>query len=64
MKERSFIPNACEELREILESYLAKAEKRVEILELNDRENLMEQKRFIEDQMAGSGEISQLFSES
>lgn len=64
LKERSFIPNACEELREILESYLAKAEKRVEILELNDRENLMEQKRFIEDQMGRiRGDIAAFFGE-
>lgn len=50
-KAKSFIPTAREELRACLEEFKAKASKRLSVLEQNDREALLEQKKFIESQM-------------
>ena len=50
-KAKSFIPNALEELRNLLLGYLNKTNKRVQVLEKNDREKLTEQRKIIENQM-------------
>lgn len=50
-KAKSFIPTAMAELRACLEEFKAKASKRLSVLEQNDREALLEQKKFIESQM-------------
>ncbi len=51
-KAKSFIPNALEELRNLLLGYLDKTNKRIQVLENNDREQLIEQKKIIENQMS------------
>lgn len=51
-KAKSFIPNALEELRNLLLGYLDKTNKRIQVLENNDREQLIEQKEIIENQMS------------
>lgn len=64
MKAKSFVPNAIEELRDLLYSYLDKAEKRIEVLETNDREQLLEQKKVIETQMESiKADIAVVFGE-
>lgn len=63
-KAKSFVPNAKEELRGLLTTYKEKAEKRVQVLEKNDREQLLEQKRFAEKQMGGiKADIATVFGE-
>lgn len=52
-RERSFIPNATEELKDLLRAYTEKSSKRIQILESNDREQLLEQRKLIESQMGG-----------
>lgn len=51
-KAKSFIPNALEELRNLLLGYMDKTNKRIQVLENNDREQLIEQKKIIENQMS------------
>lgn len=63
-KSKSFIPNAMEELRGILQTYKEKAEKRVQVLEKSDREQLLEQRKLIETQMGGiKADIAAVFGE-
>lgn len=63
-KSKSFIPNAKAELNNILESYREKAEKRLSVLEKNDREQLVEQKNLIEEQIKGiKADIAAVFGE-
>ncbi len=63
-KARSFIPNAVEELRGILQTYKDKAEKRVQVLEKSDREQLLEQRNEIEKQMGSiRADIAAVFGE-
>ena len=64
LKAKSFIPNAREELKEILGSYLDKAQKRAQLLETNDKEELLAQKKQIENQMGNiRADIASLFGE-
>lgn len=63
-KARSFIPNALEELKNLLATYHEKTLKRMQVLESNDREQLIEQKKAIEDQMKSiKADIVSLFGE-
>lgn len=50
-KAKSFIPTALAELCACLKEFKAKASKRVSVLEQNDREALLEQKKFMEGQI-------------
>ena len=50
-KSKSFVPNAMQELKILLTAYIDKSAKRVQVLENNDREKLLEQKKIIEEQM-------------
>lgn len=63
-KAKSFIPNATEELKNLLSSYLEKTKKRIQVLESNDREQLLEQKKIIETQMGSiKADIASVFGE-
>lgn len=63
-KAKSFIPNAIEELKNLLSSYLGKTKKRIQVLESNDREQLLEQKKIIETQMGSiKADIASVFGE-
>ena len=63
-KAKSFIPNAREELKGILESYLDKAQKRAHLLETNDKDELLAQKKLIENQMGNiQADVAALFGE-
>ncbi len=63
-KAKSFIPNAREELRDLLRSCLEKTEKRLRVLEESDREQLQGQKKYIEGQMGSiRADIAVLFGE-
>jgi hypothetical protein len=63
-KAKSFVPNAVEELKGLLLTYKEKAEKRIQVLEENDKEQLLEQKRFMETQIGGiKSEIATIFGE-
>ena len=63
-KAKSFIPNATEELKNLLSSYLEKTKKRIQVLECNDREQLLEQKKIIETQMGSiKADIASVFGE-
>ncbi len=63
-KAKSFIPNAQEELKGLLQSYLDRASKRIQVLEGNDREQLLEQKKLIETQMGAiKADIAAVFGE-
>ncbi len=63
-KARSFIPNAVEELKGLLQTYKDKSENRIEILEKNDREQLLAQRKIIETQMGSiKTEIADVFGE-
>lgn len=63
-KAKSFIPNAIEELKNLLSSYLEKTKKRIQVLECNDREQLLEQKKIIETQMGSiKADIASVFGE-
>lgn len=63
-KVKSFIPNAVEELKNLLSSYLEKTSKRVQVLESNDREKLLEQKKYMETQMGSiKADIVAVFGE-
>ncbi len=50
-KSKSFIPTAKAELCASLQEFKEKASKRVAVLEQNDRETLLEQKKFVEGQI-------------
>lgn len=63
-KAKSFIPNALEELRNLLAGYLDKTNKRIQVLESNDRQQLIEQKKIIENQMGSiKADIAAVFGE-
>ncbi len=63
-KARSFIPNATEEAGNLLISFQEKAQKRMQALEKNDREQLLEQKKYMEEQMGNiRADISNVFGE-
>ena len=63
-KAKSFIPTAQEELRVCLEEFKEKASKRIWVLERNDREQLLEQKNFIESQINNiKADIATVFGE-
>lgn len=63
-KAKSFIPNAKEELKGLLLSYKERSENLILVLEENDREQLLEQKKFIESQMIGiRSDITSVFGE-
>lgn len=63
-KAKSFIPNAAEELKNLLSNYLEKTNKRIQVLESNDREQLIEQKKFVETQMSSiKADIASVFGE-
>lgn len=63
-KSKSFVPNAMQELKSLLTAYIDKSAKRVQVLENNDREKLLEQKRIIEEQMKSiRGDISTVLGE-
>lgn len=63
-KAKSFIPNALEELRNLLVGYLDKTNKRIQVLESNDRQQLIEQKKIIENQMGSiKADIAAVFGE-
>lgn len=63
-KAKSFIPNAKEELKNLLLAYKEKAEKRIQMLKYNDMELLLEQKKLIEAKMAGiKADIAAVFGE-
>lgn len=64
MKARNFIPNAQEELKNVLLSYLDKTNKRVQVLERNDREQLLEQKKLVESQIGNiRADVAAVFGE-
>ena len=63
-KAKSFIPNALEELKNLLSGYLEKTNKRIQVLENNDREQLLEQKKIIEVQMSSiKADIASVFGD-
>lgn len=63
-KAKSFIPTVQTELITLLSGFKSKAEKRFIILKQNDKENLLEQKNFIEGQMGNiKADISTIFGE-
>ncbi len=63
-KAKSFIPTAQAELTDLLSGFKNKAEKRLIILEQNDKEHLLEQKNFIEGQIGKiKADITALFGE-
>lgn len=50
-KAKSFVPNAKEELKNLLSGFFEKTNKRIQVLEGNDKEQLLEQKNMIEKQI-------------
>lgn len=63
-KAKSFIPTAMAELLACLEDFKAKASKRLSVLEQNDKEALLEQKKFIEGQINNiRADITAVFGE-
>lgn len=63
-KSRGFIPTSKEELKGLLLTFKEKAEKRYQVLEGNDRDELLEQKKFMEAQIGGiKGDIATVFGE-
>lgn len=63
-KARSFVPTAQAELVALLEGSKEKAEKRLAVLEQNDKEQLLEQKKFIEGQIGSiKADIATVFGE-
>ncbi|MGN0421677.1 MAG: dynamin family protein [Lachnospiraceae bacterium] len=63
-KAKSFIPTAQAELSASLEEFKLKAAKRLSVLEQNDKEQLLEQKRFIEGQINSiRADIATVFGE-
>lgn len=63
-KSKSFIPDAKEELKGLLLSYKEKTEKRIQVLSGNDREQLLEQKKIIENQIGSiKADIASVFGD-
>ena len=63
-KAKSFVPNAKEELKNLLSGFLEKTNKRIQVLEGNDKEQLLEQKNMIEKQMGAiRADIAVVFGE-
>jgi len=63
-KAKCFIPNAQEEARGLLQSFLTKTTKRIQLLENNDQEQLNEQKSFVEKQSGNiKADIASVFGE-
>lgn len=63
-KAKSFIPTAQAELRAVLEGFKEKATKRLAVLEKTDREQLLEQKNFMESQIGNiRADITTVFGE-
>lgn len=63
-KAKSFVPNAVEEARGLLDGYRKKAEQRIQMLEQNDREQILEQKKAMETQMGNiKKDIADVFGE-
>lgn len=63
-KSRTFIPNAIAELNTLLSAYKEKTEKRIKALEENDKEQLDEQKKIIENQMSSiKADVTTVFGE-
>lgn len=63
-KSKSFIPNATEELKQLLTNFREKAKKRLSILSSNDREALLAQKRSMEIQIGNiKADIASVFGE-
>mgnify|MGYP000870288661 CR=1 FL=1 len=64
LKAKSFVPNAIEELKNLLLTYLNKTNKRIQVLAGNDRNQLLEQKKIIEGQMGNiKADIASVFGE-
>lgn len=63
-KAKGFIPTAKEELKTMLLAYKEKTNKRIKVLESNDREQLLEQKKSIEGQIGKiKADITAVFGE-
>ena len=63
-KAKSFVPNATEELKNLLIGYLDKTNKRIQILEGNDREQLQKQKKIVENQITAiKADIAAVFGD-
>ena len=63
-KSKSFVPIAKEEIKGLLLDYKEKAEKRMQVLEGNDREELIEKKKYMEAQMGSiKADIAQVFGD-
>ena len=63
-KAKGFIPDAVEELRNLLLSYQDKTNQRIKLLEGNEKEQLLEQKKLIESQMNNiKADIAAVFGE-
>lgn len=63
-RAKGFIPDAEEKLRTLLLGYKEKAQKRLDVLSGNDRENLIEQRNVIEGQINNvKADITVVFSE-
>lgn len=63
-KAKTFIPNAIEELYSLLLNYKEKTEKRIKTLKENDKEQLDEQKKIIENQMSSiKADVTAVFGE-
>lgn len=63
-KAKSFIPTAQAELRSILGGFRERAEKRLSVLEQNDKEQLLEQKKCMESQINSiQADITTVFGE-
>lgn len=63
-KARGFVPAAREELKGLLGAFFEKANKRAQVLETNDRAQLVEQKKAAENQINGvKSDIAVIFGE-
>ena len=63
-KARSFVPTAKEELKGLMKSFIEKTDNRIHILESNDRNQLEEQKKYLENQIGSvRADISSVFGE-
>ena len=63
-KAKSFVPTAQSELVGLLGGFKDKSEKRLAVLEQNDREQLLEQKKFVESQIGNiRADIATVFGE-
>lgn len=63
-KAKSFIPTAKEELKGLLFTYKEKTAQRIQLLEGNDKEQILEQKQFVEQQIGKiKADIISVFAE-